>query len=104
MAGFVEGHSAEPVDPANEFTIPDDQEVFDGLPMGETFDQAAAKMRNGPAVAQTRPTQSELAATVRNVEPPLAARARPAPVTAAPEVTGEPTPLIRSPEPTPIMA
>lgn len=103
MAGFVEGHSSK-ADPADEFTIPEDSEVFDGLPMGETFDQAAAKIREatGPApasTAQVRPSKSELAATVRNAEPPLAARAR-----TEDSVANEPTPLMRQPIPTPIYA
>ncbi|HVO29113.1 MAG TPA: hypothetical protein VMV18_00155, partial [bacterium] len=48
MAGFVEGHSSaaeEQTQTVDEFSIPPDQEVFDGLPMGESFDSAAARMR-----------------------------------------------------------
>ena len=104
MAGFVEGHSAAPEDPANEFTIPDDQEVFDGLPMGESFDQAAAKIREGTnpptPIAPTR--NRDLATTVRSVEPPLAARARPQAPPPEPAAM-EPTPLMRNPDPTPIV-
>ena len=72
--------------------------------MGETFDQAAAKIREatGPApafTAQARPSKSEFADTVRNVEPPLAARAR-----TEISIANEPTPLMRQPDPTPIYA
>jgi hypothetical protein len=62
MAGFVNGQGAKR-DTEDEFTIPEDAEVFDGLPMGETFDQAAEKIRAGGA------PPSELTPLLRVPEP-----------------------------------
>lgn len=85
MAGFVEGHSASEETVAEEFTVPDDQEVFDGLPMGESFDQAAAKLRQ-KVVSTSVEAKAEpaLDQTVRTAEAPLARKGAGAPAAAAP--------------------
>lgn len=46
-------HESPSLSDPDEFTVPDDEEAFDGLPMGESFDDAALRLKAVRSPAQT---------------------------------------------------